>query len=68
MLYAQGRHRQAGLPRVIDTERLNCIAHVGLKIDRRFSRQPVTGHSLAIEEEDNLKSMIAYSYCLLLRM
>jgi hypothetical protein len=52
---AQGRHRQAGLPRVIDTERLNRIAHVGLKIDRRFSRQPVTGHFLAIQEEDNLK-------------
>jgi hypothetical protein len=51
---AQGRHRQAGLPRVIDTERLNRIAHVGLKIDR-FSRQPVTGHFLAIQEEDNLK-------------
>jgi hypothetical protein len=38
---------------MIDTERLNRIAHVGLKIDRRL--QPVTGHFLAIQEEDNLK-------------
>ena len=49
---------------MIDTERLNRIGRVGLKIDRRFSERAT---SLS-RRKTTSKSVIAFSYCLLLRM